>query len=144
MRELVYRLAGIAIADEKVALLSNRLRKRLRSLNLDSFRAYYEMLTVCGPKDPEISQFLSAVSTNETYFFRNEKLWVFVSKDLISYLLEVNEGRTLKRARFWSAASSTGAEAYTLAMVLREKLPKFDEWQIEIVGTDISTARSRF
>ena len=138
MQELVYRYAGIAIGDEKVAMLSNRLRKRLRVLGLESFAEYYDLLKTCGPSDEEFSNFLSTVSTNETYFFRNERLWEYVGTDLIKHLCQTKECQSPKRAAFWSAACSTGAEAYTLAMVLRSKLPKFDEWHVEIVGTDIS------
>ncbi|MCH8963823.1 MAG: protein-glutamate O-methyltransferase CheR [Planctomycetes bacterium] len=138
MQELVYRHAGIAIGDEKVAMLSNRLRKRLRVLGLESFTEYYQLLKSCSLGDEELASFLSTVSTNETYFFRNEGLWEYVGTDLIKHLCQMKEGQSPKRAAFWSAASSTGAEAYTLAMVLRSKLPKFDEWHVEIVGTDIS------
>ena len=138
MQELVYRHAGIAIGDEKVAMLSNRLRKRLKSLGMESFAQYYDLLKSCSPSDEEFSHFLSTVSTNETYFFRNERLWEYVGTDLIKHLCQTKECQSPKRAAFWSAACSTGAEAYTLAMVLRSELPRFDEWRVEIVGTDIS------
>ncbi len=138
MQELVYRHAGIAIGDQKVAMLSNRLRKRLKSLGLDSFAAYYDLLKTCGPSDEEFSHFLSAVSTNETYFFRNERLWDYVGTDLIKHLCQMKEGQSPRRADIWSAACSTGAEAYTLAIVLKNRLPKFSEWRVHIVGTDIS------
>lgn len=138
MQELVYRHAGIAIGDEKVAMLSNRLRKRLRSLGMESFAEYYNLLKSCSPSDEEFSHFLSSVSTNETYFFRNERLWDYVGTDLIKHLCQIKEGQSPKRVAVWSAACSTGAEAYTLAIVLKNKLPKFSEWRIQIVGTDIS------
>ena len=83
MQELVYRHAGIAIGDEKVAMLSNRLRKRLRVLGLESFTEYYQLLKSCSLGDEELASFLSTVSTNETYFFRNEGLWEYVGTDLI-------------------------------------------------------------
>ena len=138
MQELVYRHAGISIGDEKVAMLSNRLRKRLKPLGMDSFAEYYKLLKSCSPSDEEFSHFLSAVSTNETYFFRNDRLWDYVGTDLIKHLCRMKEGQSPKRLTIWSAACSTGAEAYTLAIVLKSKLPKFSEWCVQIIGTDIS------
>ena len=138
MQELVYRHAGITIGDQKVAMLSNRLRKRLKPLGMDSFAEYCDLLKSCGPSDEEFSHFLSAVSTNETYFFRNEHLWDYVGTDLIKHLCRMKEGQSPKQANIWSAACSTGAEAYTLAIVLKSKLPKFSEWNVQIIGTDIS------
>lgn len=138
MQDLVYQMAGIAIGDHKVSMLSNRLRKRLAVVGLDSFKAYYHLLKSSKPEDDEISHFLSAVSTNETYFFRNEKLWDYAGTEMIKHLCQAKEGKTLKRAAFWSAACSIGAEPYNLAMILKQKLPKFKEWGIQIIGTDIS------
>ena len=138
MQELVYRHAGIAIGDEKVAMLSNRLRKRLKSLGMESYAEYYDLLKSCSPSDEEFSHFLSTVSTNETYFFRNERLWDYVGTDLIKHICQAAQGQSPKRVAIWSAACSTGAEAYTLAIVLKSKLPKFSEWRVQIIGTDIS------
>ncbi len=137
-QKLVYDRAGIAIGDEKIALLSNRLRKRLRALELSSFEQYYRILQKCKDDAEELAHFLSAVSTNETCFFRNDRLWAYVGDTLIKRLCELNKGKKVKTARFWSAAGSSGEEAYTLAMVLREKLPDFDNWKNEIIATDIS------
>lgn len=138
MQELVYRHAGISIGDEKVAMLSNRLRKRLRVLRFSSFKEYCDLVASGGSDHEEFSHFLSAVSTNETYFFRNEQLWDYVGTGLVEYLCAVKQGSTPRRAAIWSAASSTGAEAYTLLIVLKEKLPDFSKWRIQICGTDIS------
>ncbi len=147
-KKLVYVRAGIAIDDQKVAMLSNRLRRRLRTLHLETYMEYYQVLKQCEEDAEEMSHFLSAVSTNETYFFRNEKLWQFVGSDLVKRFCEANKSMKVKTVSFWSAASSSGEEAYTLAIVLKEKLPRFDSWKIEIVGTDISqrvldTAKAR-
>ncbi|MCH7813934.1 MAG: protein-glutamate O-methyltransferase CheR [Planctomycetes bacterium] len=136
--KLVYDRTGISLADRKLALLSNRLRRRLKALNLETFDAYYKYVSSpSGMSDDELAHFLSAVTTNETYFFRNEKLWTTFETDLIPYFVRTkgDKNRTL---RIWSAASSSGEEAYTAAIALRENLPGFDRWQITIIGTDIS------
>ncbi|HHI80932.1 MAG TPA: protein-glutamate O-methyltransferase CheR [Planctomycetes bacterium] len=138
-REFIYKECGISLAETKVALLSNRLRKRIKVLNLETFEDYYNVLTGGGSAaDEEMGHFLSAVTTNETYFFRNDGLWEFVSGELIQYLEEKFPSRSGPAWNFWSAASSSGEEAYTLAIVLREALPGYDPKKLKIVGTDIS------
>ena len=134
--KVVYEKSGIHLAPEKLSMLSNRLRKRLRALNLHSFEAYYQL--ICGKKgaDEELPHFLSAVTTNETYFFRNEQLWKLFIGELIPYFVESSGKR--RTLRIWSAASSTGEEAYTTAIALREHLPDVARWNITIVGSDIS------
>ena len=137
MAKLVYDRTGIHMPEEKISMLSNRLRRRLKALSLDSFDAYYKFLSSPKGCDEELPNFLSAVTTNETYFFRNEQLWKFVQEDLIKHWVETKT-RGTKSIRIWSSASSSGEEAYTAAIVLRENLRNFDDWCITIVGSDIS------
>lgn len=138
MSKLVYDRTGIHLPESKLSLLSNRLRRRLRELGLDSFRAYYELLCDAGRCDDELPCFLSAVTTNETYFFRNKGLWTFFRTTWIPGIVQrKNEGNS-RSIRIWSAACSTGEEAYTSAICLLEELPHFETWQIRILGTDIS------
>lgn len=139
LRDYIYERTGIALAEQKKTLLANRLRRRLRALDLESYQAYYKLLTGGGKAaDDEMSHFLIAVTTNETYFFRNPRLWEFVGGDLIQWLVEAKAKSTAPQLRFWSAASSSGEEAYTLAITLCDKLPKSRDWRIRIVGSDIS------
>lgn len=132
---IVHAKTGIHLAPEKVSMLSNRLRKRLRALNLDSFEAYYKVLTSREGMDEELSHFLSAVTTNETYFFRNERLWDLFTGQLIPHFVTTLGRR--RSLRIWSAASSTGEEAYTAAIALCEHLPEWSRWNITIIGSDI-------
>lgn len=136
-KELVYSLAGIHLVEEKRTLLSNRLRQRLKALKLDSFQAYYERFQDAAFADEELPFFLSAVTTNETYFFRNERLWELFSDRLIPELAQRNATRA-RTFKVWSAASSSGEEAYTVAILLRELLPDFSKWKVSVIGTDIS------
>jgi len=133
---VVYNQTGIHLAPEKLSMLSNRLRKRLRALNLNSFEEYYRLISSGQDAAAELPHFLSAVTTNETYFFRNEQLWKLFKDELVPYFVtSLGKRRAL---RIWSAASSTGEEAYTAAIALREGLPEFDRWSITIIGSDIS------
>lgn len=136
--KLIYDRTGIHLPDSKLTLLSNRLRRRVRALNLETFKDYYELLSDAARCEEELPHFLSAVTTNETYFFRNENLWKMFREKWLPGIVEKNKGKTGKSIRIWSAASSTGEEAHTAAICLREGLPDCASWRIRILGTDIS------
>lgn len=135
---LVYQLTGIHLPDQKLTLLSNRLRKRVRALGLDGFEAYYKLLCDRTDGANELPEFLSAVTTNETYFFRNERLWDRFRETWLPDLAEAKRKARSPSVRIWSAACSSGEEAYTAAICLAQDLPNFRGWRVEIVGTDIS------
>ncbi len=136
--EIVYDRTGIRISPQKKTLLSNRLRRRMRKLGIDSYQEYYELLLKLGIRDPEWDLFLQEITTHETYLFRDPGQWDWFSNE---YLPELNAARKRgdRRAtlRIWSAACSTGDEVYTIACCVAAKLPAHSEWEIEIVGTDI-------
>ena len=138
MAKLVYDRAGIYLPECKLSLLSNRLRKRLRALKLGDFADYYDLLRDRKRCAEELPNFLSAVTTNETYFFRNENLWKFFRNEWMPELVERKAKSLQKFVRVWSAATSSGEEAYTAAICLRESLPKFESWNVTIIGSDIS------
>ena len=136
---LIYDRTGIHLPDSKITLLSNRLRKRLRALSLPTFEDYYKLINDPKRCEDELPHFLSAVTTNETYFFRNEKLWTFFQQKWIPEMVAARDVAGKRTLRLWSAASSSGEEAYTAAICLRENLRNVAAWDITIVGTDIST-----
>ena len=135
---LIYDHTGIHLPDTKLKLLSNRLRPRLKALKLDSFQTYYKLLLNAEKRKDELSHFLSAVTTNETYFFRNNKLWQFFQQTWLPEIVARKKGASRPTIRICSAASSSGEEAYTAAICLREKLPDFSRWRTSIIGYDIS------
>jgi chemotaxis protein methyltransferase CheR len=130
-RKLIFDAAGISMAPSKKALISGRLSKRLREFGFATYREYFNWIDKAG-KDPaalrERQNAIDHLTTNETYFFREEKHFDFIRDRLIPHW----DGQPV---RLWSAASSSGEEAYTLAMVMEEH--HRGRW--EIVGTDIST-----
>ncbi|MBV1907487.1 MAG: protein-glutamate O-methyltransferase CheR [Pseudomonadales bacterium] len=129
IREYLYDESGIELGDGKREMVAGRLRKRLRHYNLDSFSAYFEMAT--DPKNPEEQQeMLDLLTTNETYFFREVDHYKF----LVSSILPNHPKGQMFRV--WSAASSSGEEAYGLAMELAEHLGNAP-W--EVFGSDISS-----
>ncbi|MCH8116198.1 MAG: hypothetical protein IIB25_12055 [Chloroflexi bacterium] len=139
MAGLIYERTGIHLPECKLTLLSNRLRRRLKALELSRFREYYDLLRDPKACEAELPHFLSAVTTNETYFFRNENLWKFVRKKWIPELIAKKE-KGSRSIRVWSAASSSGEEAYTTAICLLTELPDFEKWRVEVIGSDISVS----
>ncbi len=137
LARLVYEKTGIHLEERRIGLLSNRLRKRLGALGLKTFEQYYRYISSSRGFDEEQPEFLSAVTINETYFFRNGQLWRTFRDEIIPGLVRAagNGSRTIS---IWSAASSSGEEAYTAAILLREELPDYSTWGVTIVGSDIS------
>lgn len=135
---LIYDVTGIRISQQKKALLSNRLRRRLRDTGIASFEDYYAKLRRLPPTDREWDQFLQEITTHETYLFRDEAHWQWFHG---TYLPEIAAaarlGKRPKTLRIWSAASSTGDEAFTIAACIASHLPGYEQWKIKILGTDI-------
>ncbi len=132
-RELIYEKTGIHMRDGKQILIANRLRKRLASLKLGTYEQYYELL-VAHRSGPEMTSFIDAVSTNETYFFRENAHFQALSNRVLP---ELFRGRA--RVRIWSAGCSTGEEVYTLRLVADQAARAAGAPEPQIIGTDIST-----
>lgn len=128
-QRLIYKIAGISLSDSKKVLLVGRLTRRLKVYELGNFSQYYRMLAT-GDHPEELQTMVDLLTTNETYFFREPKHFDFLRDEIIR---KRNSAATF---RVWSAASSSGEEAYSLAMVLAENMPN-TPW--EIVGSDICT-----
>ena len=139
-RALIFEKTGIHMRDGKQILISNRLRRRLSALGLSSYEDYYRML-VSGKAQEELHNFIDAVSTNETYFFREANHFTVLQKVVLPEIL-----KRRKRISVWSAGCSTGEEPYTLRIVIDEFLEKTGAGggsggaEATIIGTDISTS----
>ncbi len=136
-QRLIEREAGIYLAPVKKALLVGRLTRRLRDLNLDNLHDYYERVV----SDPaEMICMIDRISTNETQFFREPLHFEFLEQQVFPQWLEqAAAGERPRRIRVWSAACSSGEEAYSLAMTLLHHFPAASGWQVDILATDIST-----
>ncbi|MBX3721704.1 MAG: SAM-dependent methyltransferase [Turneriella sp.] len=126
-QKLIYEWAGIHMNESKKALVSGRLMKRLRHYNISTFSDYLRI--VKGSEFPEEKQIMiNLLTTNETYFFREPKHFDWLRQ-------KIRTRNTAEKFRLWSAASSSGQEAYTIAMVIAEEMGPHG-W--EILGSDIS------
>jgi chemotaxis protein methyltransferase CheR len=138
IREFIYQQCGIFFPDNKKYLLEGRLGKRLQVLNLPDFEAYLHLLKYGARRDPEMRFFYEAITINETFFFRNEPQFEAFENALVPSILS-GRGSSNGKLRVWSAASSSGEEAYTLAMLYLERLkPKYPGLDFEVIGTDIN------
>lgn len=134
IRDLASQHAGICLTESKRDMVYGRLSRRLRKLGIWDFATYYELL-LHDDTGLELAEFTNAITTNLTAFFREGHHFEYLCKALIPKLL-VDRG-TERRLRFWSAGCSTGEEAYSLAMVVRETVP--DSWDMKILATDIDS-----
>ena len=130
-QKLIYKIAGISLADSKKVLLVGRLGRRLKHYQLTSFADYYR-LVASGTAADELQTMVDLLTTNETYFFREEAHFEFLAKTILA---QHPAGQPFN---IWSAASSTGEEIYTLSFVLADTLGLDAQWNI--TGSDISTA----
>jgi len=130
-RTLVYEKSGINLGEKKEALVCARVGKRMRSLGLDDYRKYYKYVAA-DESGQEVVELLDVISTNVTYFFRENRHFEFLGS-----LIREWTKQDLRRFRIWSAAGSTGEEPYSIAITLREALDGNED--ARILATDIST-----
>ena len=136
--ELIYRRTGIRVPPQKKTLLSNRLRRRLQATGIRSFAAYYKHLSELHPHDSEWDAFLQEITTHETYLFRDEGQWRWFRESYLAQsAAEARSGKRQRSLRIWSAACSTGDEAFTAACCIADRLPSYQQWNVRILGTDI-------
>ncbi len=129
--KLVYDLSGIHLKEGKEALVRARLMKRLRALGMTSFNDYFKYIESTEGSG-ELGHMVDVITTNKTSFFREQDHFNFLRDRMLPNLNK-------SRARFWTAACSSGEEPYSLAILLRESIPDIDLKDIKILATDIST-----
>lgn len=131
---------GIKLPPSKRLMVEGRLRKRVRALGLADLAAYCAHLFHGNGLAAERPYLINAVTTNKTDFFREPEHFDCLETRLVPALLDLRRGERQPLLKVWSAASSTGAEAYTLAMVLADLAAQRHDFRFSILGTDISTA----
>jgi len=135
LRDYIREYCGMYFDDNSKYLLERRLSRRVRLHQFKSFKDYYHFLNYDRRKEDELVEVIDSLTTNETYFFREEAQLKAFTDEVVPEILERNKDK--KKLKIWSAGCSTGEEPYTIAMLLMEKGydSKFD---IEITGSDIN------
>ena len=136
IRRIINEVAGISLADGKRELVYSRLSRRLRQLGLRRFDEYCRLLEPGGDSE-ELGEFVNALTTNLTAFFREPHHFEFLAEELLPALTRERAFGN-RRLRVWSAGCSTGEEPYSIAMVLRELLPAVG-WDVKILATDLDS-----
>ncbi|HEY6452127.1 MAG TPA: protein-glutamate O-methyltransferase [Steroidobacteraceae bacterium] len=133
--ELVREHTGIALSEAKRQMVYARLARRLRALKLPSFAAYLELLERTDAL--ELEEFANAITTNLTSFFREPHHFDYLAEHVLPKLGA--RAATGGRLRIWSCACSTGEEAYSIAMVLRECQARLHGIDARVLATDLDS-----
>jgi chemotaxis protein methyltransferase CheR len=137
--ELVETEAGIKLPQAKRLMVEGRLHKRVRALNCFNLEEYVERLFDDKNFETELVHLIDVVTTNKTDFFREPSHFDFMRDVAVPESLN-RKIRGVRPLKIWSAASSTGMEAYTIAMVLDDMIRAGSRFEFRILGTDISTS----
>ncbi len=134
IRKLIYKEAGISLNPSKKDMVYGRLVRRIRELKLATFAAYVDYLeSVSGKR--EFEQFVNALTTNLTFFFREEHHFPILADHL-----KQRAAAGASELSIWCAASSTGEEPYSLAITALEAFPLSGKPAISIMATDLDTS----
>ena len=135
IRDLIYDYCGIFLPDTMKYLVARRLVSRLHALGLSTFRDYYRALKYGRDSQHEFDQVVERITTNETYFFREDyQLKAFI-EEILPAVIEVRD--PCDTVRIWSAGCSSGEEPYTIAILVSESSYSSGR-KFEIFGNDIS------
>ena len=132
--EMVYSLCRINLHDGKKALVQARLNKRLRQLGIATYPEYLDLVESDETKR-ELTYMIDTLTTNLTFFFRESDHFDYLRDEILKKM----DPRKDRKLRIWSAGCSSGEEAYTMAMVVREAIPDVNLMDALILATDIST-----
>ena len=138
IRDYIYETSGLWFGENKLPVLENRLKMRMRNLTLDDSAAYYSRLA--SPDDrAEFEVLINHITTNETFFYRCEAQMDSFRDIVLPKLIDKKVAKNDRTLRIWSAGCSTGEEPYTIAICIFETLNFYNIWDINIYSTDIST-----
>ncbi len=138
IRKYVYNTIGINITDEKRNLLQSRLQKILRKESFSNFNEYYKYL-VNDKSGTALSELANNISTNYTYFYRENEHFDFFIDTALKEILQRKVAEKSNDIRLWSAGCSSGEEPYTIMMMMMNKLGEmYKKFDAGILATDIS------
>ncbi len=139
LAQFIQDYSGIKMPPTKKTMVEGRLRKRVGALGVGTLTEYCRHVFDQGGLDGEYVHLIDAVTTNKTEFFREPDHFRFLTEQAVPALLAGRRAGSQALVKVWSAASSVGAEPYTLAMVLADLSPKLNDFRISILATDIAT-----
>ena len=129
--------SGLVLTPDKQYLLESRLMPVARKAGIASLADLAAKLGRAGALDPLVTQVVEAMTTNESFFFRDKTPFDHFQNVMLPHLQQARARD--RRVRIWCAAASTGQEPYSLAITVRELAAKLAGWRVEITATDLST-----
>ena len=134
-RDYIKKRYGINLSDEKKSLLYSRLRTIIEEMGLDSFEQYYNRLQ--KDKDGDLTKkFVDKITTNHTFFMREKQHFDYFTSHVLPHIEKKHASS--KDVRIWCAACSSGEEAYTLQILMKEYFENKPGWNTQLLATDIS------
>ncbi len=133
--DLIYRWTGMTFGENKRYYIERRIADRIRKTDRPDARSYLAMLSA---SDTEREQLINAFTVNETYFYREDHQFAALSSEILPQVIAGKRPGDL--VRIWSMPSSTGDEAYSIAIWLLENWRLVDAYNVEIIGSDVDTA----
>ena len=155
LQTLVYQECGMFFDERRIQFLRDRVQRRLKVVQADSFYSYYRVLTSREGKS-ELAALLENLTINETSFFRTKPQLELFQKSILEQILNRKQASRDWSFRIWSAGCSTGQEPYTLAMLLCDALSYYSlrnpspvemptpkpivppPWKVEVLASDMS------
>ncbi|MBM2817009.1 MAG: Protein-glutamate O-methyltransferase CheR [Ignavibacteria bacterium] len=139
-RDVIYKLCGIYYTESKKYLLEGRIAKRLIACKIQTFLEYIKYIKSFSGKE-ELYNLFEAITINETYFYRAQFQFDALENIIIPEIIQNKAGFQRPIFRIWSAASSTGEEAYTIALMILERIgKKYPNFNFQILASDINNA----
>lgn len=139
LRDYIYNVCGMYFNTNKKYFVESRVAKRMEANGIKTPAEYLKLLSSGFKGSEELKRLLIEVTTNETYFFRNPPQLKALENQVLPEIVAAKNKIGFRKLRVWSAGSSSGEEAFTMAMVFLEKRDQLlKDWIIEIVGTDIN------
>lgn len=143
LAKYVYSISGIYLDESKAYLIETRLQGLAREQGCASYSELYYRATADASR-ALTNRIIDAITTNETLFFRDQPAFELLKNKILPDLIDAKARRARARQpvelRIWSAACSTGQEAYSIAITLKELVTDLSRYEVRIIGTDISDA----
>lgn len=134
-QDLVQKLLGIYLQETKKVLIISRLSKQITNLGLYSFTDYLNYIKENANGQKELITLVNKITTNETYFFREQHHFDFLKNEIFAKL----EAKKRHTIRIWSAGCSSGEEPYSIAMTIFDSFNSISNLDIKILATDVNT-----
>lgn len=135
--DIAYQRWGLSLPDTKMPMVSGRLASYARRIHLGSIEEFIDRLRR-GDSEQDLLAIFDMLSTNVTSFFRDPEHFNYLEREFYTGLSRGNLTLPGRKIRIWSAACSTGAEPYSLAIHALEHLTGIEQWDVKILATDLS------